>query len=111
MPTTKPTTIVLAAVEFDAPAPSIPEGATDWERQELQRLWSNALCTIGAVAQQAAHLHASTLTDTEPPNRPHTGGGGLVYNANQAEAALVAYHQLHQATRHRLALAEREAQG
>jgi len=107
----KSTTIKLAGVEFDATAPSIPAGATEWEQQELRRLWSNALSALGALAIQAGHLHATTLTDKEPPSRPHVGGGGLVYNANQAEAALVGYHQAHQGVRHRLALAERAAKG
>lgn len=107
---TKPTTITLAAVNtVDQDPPSIPEGASRWEVQELRRCWANALKALHDTARQAADMHDRYLRAADPA-RPHTAGGGLTYNAMQADAALVEYHAVHNAVIHRLALELRKAE-
>jgi hypothetical protein len=107
MPTT---TIKLSKVStLDTEPPAIPDGATDWERQELRRCWSNALSALHDVTSHAARLHQRVAVATQP-DHPTIGGGGLTYRAMQADAAMVEFHARYEGVVHRLALAAKAAE-
>lgn len=105
MPTTNTDrTLTLHAVHtLDDEPPGIPEGASGWERQELRRYWGNAMHALRDTAVLATELYERTRTLADPI-RPNAEGGGLVYEATKATAAMIEYHALHDAVLHRLAL-------
>lgn len=106
--TEKARTIKLAGLEFSEDPPSIPEGASRWEEQELRRHWRNAMKYLADTAVQAAELRTHVHKATDPP-RANVSGGGLVYNATEATAAMIEYHAVHDGVVHRLALAAKAA--
>lgn len=99
------------------PCPYVPEGATEWEAQEIRRHWRNALSSLDDVRRGVAYegdrlwLRGRYAVPAHAVEYDHrVGGGGVAYDAMQAEAAMLALARVRDGALHRMAVARQEAE-
>ncbi len=103
--------------EWNQVCPWLPDGASEWEAQEIRRHWRNALVALEQVSDLARAEADSLLqrgrhkvpADYVPDYRHDVSGGGLGNYAAQAEASMVAMSHVRNGCLHRLAILQREA--
>ena len=100
---------------FDDLCPWVPDGATEWEAQEISRHWRNALShldgvrvSVGALADRL-WLRGRWRVPSGSMRYDHRlQGGGVTSDAMQAEAEMVALARVLDGVEHRLAVMEME---
>ena len=99
--------------DIDAVCPFLPDEATDWERQEIDRKWRDALADLDRL-RRVIQEEADVLLNRGTPSMPEPTwygheimGGGLAYLAVRAEASMVGLSHIVNGSAHRVAWGKR----
>lgn len=108
--TPKTITYTLPDFDFDAKCPFVPEGATDWEAQEIRKAWQNCQSYArDAVNRICWAFEDDRLPDTHPAANEVQAAAQFV--AARAELRARIEGVKHRLARRRIEAEERAAAG
>lgn len=101
---------------LDDECPHVPEGATNWETQEISRHWRNALSALDDVVARVVYEADRLLFEgghkVPPEARDYRferiGSGTITSRAIEAEAEMLALARVRDGAIHRLAMLTKE---